>query len=92
MRSSRYLPLWGVSRPSNVGPPRYDAGVDAPAVSPSPFPVAPEDVPRRAVLYVQRTMARHGQPVDTEVAEVIVAGLIGLLAAAQPAAAPGATA
>lgn len=46
---------------------------------PSPFPVPPADVPKRAVRYVQRTMARHGQPVDEELAQVLVAGMIAVL-------------
>lgn len=56
--------------------------MDAPAGTGShgPFPVAPADVPVNAVRFVQRTMARHGQPVDKELAQVLVAGLIAALA------------
>jgi hypothetical protein len=45
-----------------------------PAVTHGPFPVDPADVPVNAVRYVQRTMVRHGQPVDRELAQLLVAG------------------
>lgn len=46
----------------------------------SPFPVAPADVPVAAVRALQRTMLRHGDPVDEETARLYVAMVIAALA------------
>jgi hypothetical protein len=48
----------------------------------SPFPVDPADVPDQAVAYVKRTILRHADrwPLDDDVARLIVAGVIAVLA------------
>ena len=48
----------------------------------SPFPVDPADVPPQAVSYVKHTMLRYcdSGPLDDDVARVIVAGVIAVLA------------
>jgi hypothetical protein len=48
----------------------------------SPFPVDPADVPEAAVRYVKRTILRHADrfPLDDDVARLIVAGVIAVLA------------
>ena len=48
----------------------------------TPFPVDPVDVPAEAVRYVRRTMLRHADrdPLDDDLARLLVAGLIMILA------------
>jgi len=48
----------------------------------SPFPVDPADVPEDAVRYVKRTMLRYPDrdPLDDDLARLIVAGVIAVLA------------
>jgi hypothetical protein len=50
-----------------------------PAVTHGPFPVAPDDVPVAAVRALKRTMIRHGQPVDDDLARLLVAMVIAPL-------------
>jgi hypothetical protein len=50
----------------------------------NPFPVAPGEVPPEAVRFLQRRMLRAGNQMDEYEAQVIVAGLIGLLAQRGP--------
>jgi hypothetical protein len=47
-----------------------------------PFPVDPADVPGDAVRYVKRTIFRHAdhEPYDDDLARLIVAGVIAILA------------
>lgn len=49
---------------------------------PFPFPVDPADVPPDAVLVVKRTILRHADrgPYDDDLARLIVAGVIAILA------------
>jgi hypothetical protein len=46
------------------------------------IPVDPDDVPEDAVRYVRRTMLRHSdrEPLDDDLARMIVAGVIAILA------------
>jgi hypothetical protein len=46
------------------------------------IPVDPVDVPEDAVRYVRRTMLRHSdrEPLDDDLARMIVAGVIAILA------------
>lgn len=52
----------------------------------SPFPVAPADVPPDAVRFVKRTLLRNSSstPFDDELARIIVAGVIAVLAGQAP--------
>ena len=55
-----------------------------PAVTHGPFPVDPADVPRHAVCVMKRTLLRHADriaedPMDDEIARLIVAKLIAAL-------------
>lgn len=43
------------------------------------FPVDPADVPVDAVRALKRTMIRHGQPVDDDLARLLVAMVIAAL-------------
>ena len=74
----RYVACLG---PRNVSIPAYPAPMDAPAgrITPPPFPVAPADVPANAVRALMRTMLRHGQPVDEDLARLLVAMVIAAL-------------
>jgi hypothetical protein len=53
-----------------------------PVAAQAPFPVDPADVPEEAVRYVRRTILRHSarDPLDDDLARVIVAGVIAVLA------------
>ncbi len=53
----------------------------------SPFPVDPADVPEDAVRVVKRTILRHADrgPLDDDLARLLVAGVIAVLAEDQAA-------